>query len=500
MKRIPLTEEELNEQKVTLKPIKGIQPETYIKYVYAFLGTLALFLVFFLPGILKNGTYYQFSTTPEGASVYVDGMRLGATPGRYFVPRGMRTITLKTPYHEIWQEDVKIKGRVFGTLFLKRKGTMEIPLTAAITEDMTREQTALTASWFSSDEGYSSQPLPPMMQDFLNANFRSAEGSTTLSSEELEKYMLTLLRTASQKNAYRQWQEGFGLYASKGKIPGFGNLINGALEGAAFLAENPGLMTLLSQYHELPALNLPASSGTGSITFGLEGEVFQPLASDPLRFIPVGTKDINGSERTLLIADREITKGWYYRFIEANPSWALSSKDTLVEHGLADENYLSDWDGAVITPENQEPLRFVSVYAAETFNSWFTEEYLSGSTRALLPDEWEWQEIALANGLISRDRPSQKNLGALEAGSFLPGGLDLYDLEGNLWEWCRNGFGMNDASMYNTLPQDSAALPDRAVRGGSWANTPGQVKPDTRGSQPASWCTAYIGFRPMLLD
>ncbi|MDC7239862.1 MAG: SUMF1/EgtB/PvdO family nonheme iron enzyme [Spirochaetales bacterium] len=490
----------MNEQKVTLKPVMGIQPETYIKYVYIFLFTLAFFLVFFLPGIMKNGTYYQFTTTPDGASVYVDDMRLGATPGRYFVPRGMRTITLKTPYHEIWSEEVKVKGRIFGSLFLKKKGTLEVPLTARITEELTKEQLELTASWFSSDEGYTSQPLPPLMQDFLKANFRSSEDSETLNPEELKAYMTTLLRTASKGNAYRQWQEGFGLYASKGMVPGFGNLISGALEAASFLAENPGLITLLSQYHELPEINLPASAGTTSISFSPAGSLYQPLSSDPLRFIPMGTKNFADESKTLLLADREITKGWYFRFTQENPGWAPSAKDALKAQGLVDENYLSDWEGTALTETNQEPLRYVSAYAAEAFNAWFTEKYLSPSgMTAILPDEWEWQEVALANGLISRDRPSQKNLGALEAGSYLPGGLGLYDMEGNLWEWCRNGFGMNDSYMYNSLPQDAALLPDRAVRGGSWANTPGQVKPDTRGSQPASWCTAYIGFRPMLL-
>jgi formylglycine-generating enzyme required for sulfatase activity len=119
-----------------------------------------------------------------------------------------------------------------------------------------------------------------------------------------------------------------------------------------------------------------------------------------------------------------------------------------------------------------------------------------------LPSEWEWEIIAKANGLENGDRPSQKNLGPLEAGSFHSGKLELYDMDGNLWEWCENGFGMNDSFLYNTQSTSTESefvFPDFAVRGGSWANNPGQVELETRGSQPASWCTAYVGFRPLLL-
>ncbi|MDC7231998.1 MAG: SUMF1/EgtB/PvdO family nonheme iron enzyme, partial [Spirochaetales bacterium] len=154
------------------------------------------------------------------------------------------------------------------------------------------------------------------------------------------------------------------------------------------------------------------------------------------------------------------------------------------------------------TYESQEPLRYISWHAAEAFNKWLNTSYFNSSDiKVRLPEEWEWEETAGKNGLTSRDRPSQKNLGALEAGSFLPGALNLYDMEGNLWEWCSNGFGTNDPYLYNSLSAtDSFPFPDKAVRGGSWANPPGQVKPENRGSQPADWCTAYIGFRPVVLQ
>jgi len=45
----------------------------------------------------------------------------------------------------------------------------------------------------------------------------------------------------------------------------------------------------------------------------------------------------------------------------------------------------------------------------------------------------------------------------------------------------------------------AAALPEtseKVVRGGSWNNQKELLRVYTRGSQPADWCTAQLGFRP----
>ncbi|MBF9015153.1 MULTISPECIES: SUMF1/EgtB/PvdO family nonheme iron enzyme [unclassified Oceanispirochaeta] len=502
MKRIPLSEEELNEQKVILKPIFGIQPESYIKYVYAVLALLVLFLIFFLPGIMKSGTNYQFNTTPEGASVYVDDIRLGASPGRYFVARGQRKITIKSPYHETWESEVKIKGRLFATLIFKRNRDFDADLISDISPELMDDHHLMTASWFQSDEGFSSLKLPPDMQDLMKAYYRSSDRKQEVDSEYFEEYLKSLLRTAAYDNSYRQWLEAFILYETEGKALNSSNLLSAAADSAAFLAENPELLILLKEFHEIPELKLPASRAQNKITFDIEGEILQPVSSDPLRFIPVGTYTELSEKYTFFVADREITKGWYLRFLADNPEWTSASKEKLIADGLVDDNYLTDWEDNQLTEYSQEPLHYVSLFAAQAFNDWFNEKYINSyDMNVRLPDEWEWEEISIANGLTSRDRPSQKNLGALEAGSFLPGELDLYDMEGNLWEWCENGFGTNDVYLYNSLSHNSSfSFPDNAVRGGSWANPPGQVKPETRGSQPGNWCTAYTGFRPVILQ
>ena len=52
--------------------------------------------------------------------------------------------------------------------------------------------------------------------------------------------------------------------------------------------------------------------------------------------------------------------------------------------------------------------------------------------------------------------------------------LGLYDMTGNVWEWCQDWF---DSNYYANSPQNNPQGPSsgdyRVLRGGSWGNVPG---------------------------
>ena len=84
------------------------------------------------------------------------------------------------------------------------------------------------------------------------------------------------------------------------------------------------------------------------------------------------------------------------------------------------------------------------------------------------PDEVEW------NDGNSHDTTHP-------VGKKLPNELGLYDMNGNVWQWCSDWF---DEKYYATMPADNPKGPDhgteRVIRGGSWVNFARVCRPTYR--------------------
>jgi eukaryotic-like serine/threonine-protein kinase len=84
--------------------------------------------------------------------------------------------------------------------------------------------------------------------------------------------------------------------------------------------------------------------------------------------------------------------------------------------------------------------------------------------------------------------------------TFPPNLFGLYDMHGNLWEWCLDEWFAN----YRDAPQDGSARGDletrtentqRVVRGGSWFSAGQMCRAASRSSLPASYRHNHYGFR-----
>lgn len=203
----------------------------------------------------------------------------------------------------------------------------------------------------------------------------------------------------------------------------------------------------------------------------------------------------------------EVTNARFKAFLDAQPQW----RPDRIPARYHNDDYLRHWQGNDYPASQADhPVVFVSWYAAVAYAQWAGKR---------LPTEAEW-EYAARGGLVRAEfpwgndaaDPGRANYGesgiggATAVGSYPPNGYGLYDMAGNVWEYCLDEWHVDfyaSSPRANPVAGGSMFLDGafhevttrRTIRGGSWGGVPVNLRVAYRDSHPPEGAGPHVGFR-----
>ena len=201
--------------------------------------------------------------------------------------------------------------------------------------------------------------------------------------------------------------------------------------------------------------------------------------------------------RPFFLGIHEVTQGQYRAVIGNNPSRFKGSDDLPVES----VSWLEAVGFCNKLSEREYRVPFYRVNG--------TEVTIVGGNGYRLPSEAEWEYACRAK---SADLyPFGDDAGKLDehawydgnaeakthpVGQKLPNAWGLFDMLGNVWEWCADGYDEKYyASSPSADPPGASGALLRVIRGGCWVSDPWYCRPASRYRRTPADRDSYFGFR-----
>jgi formylglycine-generating enzyme required for sulfatase activity len=224
----------------------------------------------------------------------------------------------------------------------------------------------------------------------------------------------------------------------------------------------------------------------------------------------------------------EVTRGQFRRFVDETGYQTEAEKDGKGGHGWNEEakefeqNPRYTWQDPGFEQTDDHPVVNVTWNDAVAFAAWLSRK--EGNTYRL-PTEAEWEYACragtttrysfgddpeglaavgnIADGTAKTKYPDWTTIVARDGyiftapvGPFQPNRFGLYDMHGNVWEWCSDAYA---ADYYKQSPVDdppgAAGAARRVLRGGGWDLDPRGCRSALRFRSTPVIRSSYVGFR-----
>jgi formylglycine-generating enzyme required for sulfatase activity len=178
------------------------------------------------------------------------------------------------------------------------------------------------------------------------------------------------------------------------------------------------------------------------------------------------------------------------------PGTTINGRDRhpVVHVGIEDAEAYAAWAGKCLPSEEQWECAARGGLDGATF-AWGEEQFPGGKPAAnTWQGDFPWQNLKL-DGYE----------GTSPVGSFPPNGFGLYDVCGNVWEWTKDLFAVQEHAGAAHAPccgpadpRPADEIPRRVIKGGSHLCAPNyclRYRPAARQAEAVDTSTTHIGFR-----
>ncbi|MGL1892153.1 MAG: PEGA domain-containing protein [Spirochaetaceae bacterium] len=465
---------------ITLKPFLNIKPQIYIPIIYSVIFAIVFFTIIILPGILKNGTELNITSTPGNASVYIDDVRIGSTPLKVFVEKGKKTILIKKDNFIDVLIDKKVRGKLFFSLFNKKREDIHTNLLSKNGKQILENAYLEMSRWslINNKDVKNRYRIPSLLSLSVKDYYRS----TDFDKKTLDNYLLSSIKLVTNENIFSDYLRAIMISESDYRLPSISSIKNSIIFVNNIVEENPNTPLLLyneilkdiksdNKYYKLLTDRHRKIINKNVISFE-DPKDDVDIGSMTFKYIPnsnITPYDVNFihniTEESFYISELMVSKENYLDFVSKNPEWNTENKDSLVSDKLVDNYYLS-------FENSEEYITNVSYFAALAWCKWANSYYeIPEGWIINLPTENMWFSAVLYG----------------------------INLNVEAWQWTDQGFYLYDHFLTNNNGVPITPFTDitpRLVVGENKYNTKAE---SGRGVQEANWCTPFLSFRPVLV-